>query len=54
MSAETWMIRAGTAALVAGFYLVRTRFGAASGVGRALVLGPVFEAVALAAHISRR
>jgi uncharacterized membrane protein len=49
MSAETWgMIGAGTAALVAGLYLVRTRFAAASGVDRVLVLGPVFEAVALA------
>ena len=49
MSAEVWgMIGAGTVALVAGLYLVRTRFAAASGVGKALVLGPVFEAVALA------
>jgi uncharacterized membrane protein len=42
------MIGAGSAALVAGLFLVRTRFAAASGVGRILVLGPVFEAVALA------
>ncbi len=35
------------AALVAGLFLVRTRFAAASGVGKVLVLGPVFEAVAL-------
>jgi len=42
------MIGAGTAALVAGLVLVRPRFAAASGAGRILVLGPVFEAVALA------
>jgi uncharacterized membrane protein len=42
------MIRAGSAALVAGLVLVRPRFAAASGVGRVLVLGPVFEATALA------
>jgi uncharacterized membrane protein len=36
------------AALVAGLFLVRARFAAASGAGRVLVLGPVFEAVALA------
>jgi uncharacterized membrane protein len=42
------MIGAGTAALLAGLFLVRTRFAAASGAGRILVLGPVFEAVALA------
>lgn len=49
MSVETWgMIAAGIAALVAGLLLVRTRFAAASGVGRVMVLGPVFEAVALA------
>jgi uncharacterized membrane protein len=42
------MIGAGSAALVAGLVLVRTRFAAASGAGRVLVLGPVFEAVALA------
>jgi uncharacterized membrane protein len=36
------------AALVVGLLLVRGRFAAASGVGRVLVLGPVFEAVALA------
>lgn len=45
----TWgMIGAGTAALVAGLLLVRPRFAAASGLGKVLVLGPVFEAVALA------
>ena len=42
------MIGAGSAALVAGLFFVRARFAAASGVGRVLVLGPVFEAVALA------
>ena len=42
------MIGAGIAVLVAGLFLVRARFAAASGVGRVLVLGPVFEAVALA------
>ncbi|HWZ01618.1 MAG TPA: hypothetical protein VNX17_11075 [Edaphobacter sp.] len=36
------------AALVAGLFLVRARFAAASGAGRVLVLGPVFESVALA------
>jgi uncharacterized membrane protein len=49
MSLVTWgMIGAGMAALVAGLFLVRARFAAASGAGRVLVLGPVFEAVALA------
>jgi len=49
MSIETWgMIGAGIAALVAGLVLVRARFAAADGPGRILVLGPVFEAVALA------
>ncbi len=49
MSVETWgMIGAGIAALVAGLFLLRPRFAAASGADRALVLGPVFEAVALA------
>src|ERR1035438_1876465 len=48
MSVETWgMIGAAIAALAAGFFLVRTRFVAASGTGRVLVLGPVFEAAAL-------
>jgi uncharacterized membrane protein len=42
------MIGAGTAALIAGLFLVRARFAAASGVGRILILGPIFEAVALA------
>jgi uncharacterized membrane protein len=49
MSVVAWgMIGAGSAALVAGLFFVRARFAAASGVGRVLVLGPVFEAVALA------
>jgi uncharacterized membrane protein len=48
MAIESWgMIGAGFAALIAGLVLVRVRFAAASGVGRILVLGPVFEAVAL-------
>jgi len=48
MSVETWgMIGAGSAALIAGLLFVRPRFAAASGVERVLVLGPVFEAVAL-------
>jgi uncharacterized membrane protein len=42
------MIGTGIAALAAGLFLVRVRFAAASGAGRILVLGPVFEAVALA------
>ena len=49
MSVVTWgMIGAGIAALVAGLFLVRARFVAASGAGRILVLGPVYEAAALA------
>ncbi|HEY1580685.1 MAG TPA: hypothetical protein VGF82_26775 [Terracidiphilus sp.] len=49
MSVEaSGMIGAGTAALIAGLFLVRARFAAASGVGRILILGPIFEAVALA------
>jgi len=49
MSVEAWgMIGAAVVALAAGLFLVRTRFAAASGTGRVLVLGPVFEAVALA------
>lgn len=49
MSVETWgMIGAGIATLAIGFALVRARFASASGAGRILVLGPVFEAVALA------
>ena len=41
------MIGAGIAVLLAGLFLVWPRFAAASGAGRILVLGPVFEAVAL-------
>lgn len=49
MSIEVWaMSIAGLTALLAGLILVRPRFNAASGAGRILVLGPVFEAVALA------
>jgi uncharacterized membrane protein len=48
-SVEAWgMIGVGSVALVTGLLLVRERFVAASGAGRILVLGPVFEAVALA------
>src|ERR1700676_350618 len=42
------MIGAGIAALAVGLLLVRARFAATSGAGKVLVLGPVFEAVALA------
>ena len=42
------MMGAGVAALVAGLVLVRPRFRAASGAGKAVVLGPVFDATALA------
>jgi len=42
------MMFAGIAALAAGFVLVWGRFRACTGVGRILVLGPVFEAAALA------
>jgi uncharacterized membrane protein len=42
------MIVAGLAALLAGLVLARSRFQAASGVGKILVLGPIFVAVALA------
>jgi uncharacterized membrane protein len=42
------MVGAGVVALVAGLVLVRGRFRAADGVGKLIVLGPVFEAVALA------
>jgi uncharacterized membrane protein len=49
MSVEVWgMLGAGAAALVAGLVLVRPRFHAASGADKAIVLGPPFEAVALA------
>src|ERR1700742_4145747 len=49
MSVVVWgMIGTGIIALAAGLFLVRSRFVTASGAGRMLVLGPVFEAVALA------
>ncbi len=49
MPVVTWgMIATGIAVLAAGLYLVRPRWAAASGPSRILVLGPVFEAVALA------
>jgi uncharacterized membrane protein len=49
MSVEVWaMMAAGIAALVVGLVFVRARFRAATGAGKVLVLGPVFEAVALA------
>lgn len=49
MSMEAWgMLCAGAAALVAGLVLARQRVRAASGAGKMIVLGPVFEAVALA------
>lgn len=49
MSVEAWgMLCAGVAALVAGLVLARQRVRAASGAGKLIVLGPVFEAVALA------
>ena len=43
------MMAAGVAALLAGRLLVRKRYQAAAGPDKVLVLGPVFEAVALAA-----
>lgn len=43
------MMAAGVAALVAGLILARLRFRAASGATRLIVLGPAFEASALAA-----
>lgn len=50
MSVETWgMIATGIIALIAGLVFVRPRFAAASDFkGKTLVLGPVFEGVALA------
>ncbi|HTV08768.1 MAG TPA: hypothetical protein VMD97_06980 [Candidatus Aquilonibacter sp.] len=49
MTALVWgMIGAGVAALVAGLVLARTRLRVATGAGKLIVLGPVFEAVALA------
>jgi len=48
MNLETYaMMGAGIASLVVGLLLVRARFRAASGADRVVVLGPVFEAVAL-------
>ncbi len=49
MSVEVWgMIGAGVAALIAGPFFARERFRAASGAEKVIVLGPVFEAAALA------
>ncbi len=49
MTVEVWaMMGAGIATLAAGLVLVRARFRAASGTARVVLLGPVFEAVALA------
>ena len=48
MSVVWGMIGTGVVALAAGLWLVRGRFAAAAGAGKLLVLGPVFEAVALA------
>jgi uncharacterized membrane protein len=49
MTLEVWgMLGAGIATLVAGLILVRSRFQAASGVDKVLVLAPVFEAAPLA------
>lgn len=42
------MVCAGASALAAGLVLAQPRFLAASGAGKLLVLGPVFEAAALA------
>jgi uncharacterized membrane protein len=41
------MVVVGVVALLAGLILARNRFRAARGAGRIIVLGPVFEAVAL-------
>jgi uncharacterized membrane protein len=43
------MMAAGSAALIAGLPLAQSRLGAADGPGKLIVLGPVFEASALAA-----
>ena len=49
MSVEVWvMIGAGISVLLIGLVLVQPRFRAASGADKIIVLGPVFEAVALA------
>ena len=42
------MVGVGVAVLAAGFILVRSRFSAASGAGKVIVLGPIFEACAIA------
>ena len=55
MIVEVWgMIGASVAVLIAGLLLVRDRFQAASSIGKILVLGPVFEAVALAAFAAEQ
>jgi uncharacterized membrane protein len=49
MSVLVWgMVGAGVVALIAGLVLVWGRFRAAEGAGKLIVLGPVFEALALA------
>ncbi|MFT4112737.1 hypothetical protein [Silvibacterium sp.] len=49
MPTVVWaMMAAGLSVLIAGLFLARRRFHGASGLDRILVLGPVFEAVALA------
>ena len=49
MPVQVWgMVSAGVAALAAGLFSFQARFRSASGAGRILVFGPVFEAVALA------
>ena len=49
MSAEVWgMTVTGVVSLAAGLALVRPRFQAASGAAKIVVIGPVFEAAALA------
>jgi uncharacterized membrane protein len=49
MPVVVWgMIGAGVTALAMGLFLARTRFRAATGAGRVVVLGPVFAAAALA------
>lgn len=49
MSMEAWgMLCAGIAALVAGLVLAQRRIRGVSGASKMIILGPVFEAVALA------
>jgi len=49
MNVEVYgMLAAGIVGLLAGLLLVQARYRAASGADKAVVLGPVFEAVALA------